>query len=535
MALQRTVGNQATGRLLAGESVKPAAPSEFVVQRDTGGGIDIDEDSESYSESEEDERDVPMQYDDEPVTTPDMATLRAELQDLNYHGLADKYGWGPVIELSNHLVEDLINNGEGALTAVEMAVIKHRYQKGLLAEYKSQLLEVSPTIQAVDEGMAAASRMSDYDHVIDLLRTNYMASTQAGYILLAKQYYNDPPDDFPYTDELRTLVETPTWSWLLSDDMQTVEDARRLFKAKDDFEASQEDAEARSIDPIEVMMGGSTKTAAGISQVITVAEGVDILSNVDSNTKGKEMVTRGLEGLFERVAAKAFAPIAIGYDLLKAYKYHKTRRDGYYASMKRSGVKDDGTTDVKPDTPGDIEKIRLGKVAHYAYKKTRRAFWSSIVNMALRTVKWISYAITVLSGGTTAVVTGAIALSADITRALMGISTKLKGFWKAITGKRGAMRKKSAGELMTLALGGNEDAIQTIWDVNPFDEVKGSVKDAWNASGGSGGLGLLVDATKLPKPKDYAEFKESLKSGYYSKEKAQKVLQIALKNTMSST
>jgi hypothetical protein len=244
------------------------------------------------------------------------------------------------------------------------------------------------------------------------------------------------------------------------------------------------------------------------------------------------MVTQGLEGLFERVVAKVFAPIAIGYNLLKAYKYHKTRRDGYYAAMERSGIDKDGKTDVKPDTPDNIEKIRLGAVAHYAYKKTSRAFWTSLVNMALRTVKWISYAITVLSGGTTAVVTGALALAADITRALIGISSKLKGFWKAVTGRRGAMRKKNATELVRLAKKGNEDAIQTIWDVNPFDEVKGYAKDAWNASGG---LGIFGSVNKAPKPESYEDFKQSLKDGYYSTDKGQAVLTGSLKNTMSST
>jgi hypothetical protein len=282
--LQRRFGNHTTRNIL----------QRNPIQRDTSAAVtlDDDEDSESYSESEEDERDVPMAYDaeeeDEAIDVPDNETLRKEMGDLKYFGLADKYGWAPVNALCDYLVDILIEDGEAALADYEMSVIKHRViTKHLHYDKKDQIMEASPTIAAIIEEGKAADRMSDYDHVMDLLRTDHMSKVQSQYLVLAKRYYYNPPEDFPYTDELRSLVETDTWSWLLNDDMQTKEDAIRLFTARDQLKESQQAADSTSIDPIEATTGGTVKTVAGISQAITVTEGVDILSQIDSDTQGQ--------------------------------------------------------------------------------------------------------------------------------------------------------------------------------------------------------------------------------------------------------
>jgi len=542
MLLQRRIGNQATLNMLNGKPVQRSPLPSLFVQRDTSpaGSVSIDDDddelSESYSESEEDERDVPMAYDDEAPAVPDTATLREEMGELKYRGLADKYGWGPVNDLCDLLIDTLINEGEAALADYEIAAIRYRLiEKKLHTDKREQILEASPTISAAIESRKAAERQSDYNHIMSLLRGEGEVNTlHASFLLKARQYYfKGAPDDFPYTDEMRALIETDAWSWLRADGIDTPDDVSRLYSARREMAEAQDKKVDQVVDPLSAATEGGTKTALTGSRIIGITEGIDTLSQIDNETRGKDLVTSGMENLALSITQKVFAPISIGADLLKAFHYHKTRRDGYYAAMGRSGVKDDGTTEVKPDTAKDIERIRLGQVAYYAFKKTRRAFWSTITRMMLKVVKWIAHIITVLSGGTTAVVTGAIALSADVTRSLMGIGANIKGVYKTLMGKRGVMRKKNASELMSLAERGNEDALQTIWDVNPFDEASKVSKSMWNETKGLGIFGGHI--TELPKPDSFDDFKQQFKDGYYSERRARAALTTALRNTMKST
>ena len=171
----------------------------------------------------------------------------------------------------------------------------------------------------------------------------------------------------------------------------------------------------------------------GANSIDQIKKGI---SGVSSEEVGKGLLGKAGEILQSTAmwfAGKAFGAIAIGADLIKAFQYHKQRRDGYHEAMKRSEIEDDGTTKLKADNKDDTKKVRLGKVAYYAWRKTSRAFSKTLLRAVLKIVKWVAHAITMLSGGSSAIVTEAIALGADVTRYIGILVDKAKGF---ISGSR---------------------------------------------------------------------------------------------------
>ncbi|GEM_PF-7104891 len=515
--LQRTIGNYATRQLLQRD------PHRVVF----AGAVSVAIGEDEFDDEDEDE------FDDE-----ELRELRTELQSTGKDAFVEAYGWSAFREVLNHITGELMAGGEEAITGdeitwvIEMFEISSNFSDYRLESIKDQSPTIKMHFDALDEAKAIKSKKDTEEAMMENLRLANLRTMHKDLdlLLMAKQYYENPPEDFEFTDELRSLVESDTWSFVLSDGIETLDDLKKLLSARIKFQEA-EKADVKAADPISQLTEGIVDTYSVASQGMSVSRGVSLLADINKETNGKDMVTAGMETLFSKIISYTFAPISIGADLIRAYHYNKRRRDGYEAAMGRAGIDKDGTTSIKGNTAEEVEKIRLGRVAYYAFNKTRRAFRGTIVRATLKLVRWIAHIITVLSGGTTAVVTGAIAVSADISRSLMAIGKRLKGLYKVLTGKRGVGRKRNAQELMALATGGNMDAIQTIWDVNPFDEVSTGTKKAWNATGG---LGVFGDTIELPKPDSVEDLKTSLKTGYYSDFRIQKMLTNALQNTMKS-
>jgi len=198
-------------------------------------------------------------------------------------------------------------------------------------------------------------------------------------------------------------------------------------------------------------------TSAGFS----VGKGVEIaLKLKDGIGELLKTTFNAFEKTLNMIIGFVWLPLLIGYEVVKAFHYHKRRRDGFKTRMDALEGKNDKTK----------EESKLYNVAKYGYKKTRRAFATSMAKIALRVVRMISLIITVLTGGTTAAVTGAIAAISAIVESSETLYRKVKGLIKIGLGTRGKNRQKNAEELVKLAKNGNVDAAQTILDVNPFDE-----------------------------------------------------------------
>jgi hypothetical protein len=553
--LQRTIGNHATARLLqptrnktigngfADLKMASGSVPNALVQRDpdpvddsdfaglTTGAISL---GDEFDEDDEDE-----DYDDEDVTEETLPHYREQYAKMGVDKFTSRYDSEIVLDLTEKLAEIIVAEGKDAVTSIELDLVIDRFST--TAGYfdkslKEQLLEAMPDfgdqIEALKESKAAELRQSDYDWTLNFMRTDDLSASNIAHYIKIYGWYHEPPPDFPYATELKELLNTPKWSWMLSGTLSSRGDLTEIVEAKIMLDESRKDADKVKTDAMTTAIGGASGTSAVINQVLTVAEAGETLAKIGKDTDGKDMMMGvGLENLGMWLTGKAFASLSIGMDLLKAFVYHKRRRDGYKAGMDRAGIDTDGKTDIEPTSAENLMKLANGEIAYYAYNKTKRAFNSTIIKMSLKVVKWIAYAITLLSGGTSALVSGVIALSADIARSLINLGQKMKGLWKAIAGTRGANRKKYAKQLVIMATEGNDDAIQTIWDVNPFDEARGVTKEAWNETGGRI-FGKSSTMTTLPKPESLEAFKAELPT-YNGKQ--QNVIINAVATTMKST
>ncbi len=149
------------------------------------------------------------------------------------------------------------------------------------------------------------------------------------------------------------------------------------------------------------------------------------------------------------------------------------------------------------------------------------------------------YTITMLSGGTTAAVTGTLAVGADILRVSTAAGLKIWGAIKAIKGTKGKARGENAEQLVIQATKGNQEALRVIYDVDPFDHVKAPLKVVQDFFG--------AEREQLPKPATFEMFvdewdenkkrrlaDDSIRKGMYSSLAVQAALSSALKETMKS-
>ncbi len=509
--LQRTIGNYATRQLLGQKTKSP------LIQRDPPRGpikaAGISLGGDALEEFEE-------------FLSEDAEEWRAELQEHGISGLyASEMDDDEIGYFAAYLAE-LYAKEDPTITPLELDLITEAVDRQDIENPSRDIIAAYPVIkdrlEGIDKIRETKSKQEQYDMVMNTMRDDEVDPINVDDYMNAQMYYENPPEDFPHTEELRERMESETFSWLLGEDMRGRDKIKEMATAIVVLEASKRDADKIKVDTFSATMGGATSSATAINQVLTVATAGETLSKIDSGTKGsKMMMDVSLKNLGMWLTGKTFAALAIGYDLIRAFKYHKTRRDGYKAAMDRVGMDEKGTTDLEPTTAESLMKLSVGDAAFYAWNKTKRAFNSTVVKIALKVTKWIAYAITMLSGGTTAVVTGTIALTADIVRALMNLGQQFKGVIKALSGTRGANRKKYAKQLVMLAVEGNADAIQTLWDVNPFDEAQLAMKGSWNATGGKL-FGKSSAITTIPKPENIEEFTHLLTSktggGYNGKQ-----------------
>lgn len=282
------------------------------------------------------------------------------------------------------------------------------------------------------------------------------------------QHLQHDPDDKTFTDfwqdnEIERLAEG--WVKMDSKDQKTnqyalselVKEDERVEHAVSAKQFEQSDETVGKIsETLETGVNVSSITGAGFS----TAEGVKLASQLKDGIGAVNTASGVFEATFGSILSIAWLPLLIGYEAVRAVKYHKRRRDGYKTRM-----------DALKDTKQSKDDIKLFDIAKYAYKKTRRAFIYSMTKIALKIVRMIALIITLLTGGTSAVVTASIAAIAAAVETSTLLFRKIKGLGKLMMGTRGKNREKNAEQLVKLAKGGRDDAAQTIIDVDPFDEA----------------------------------------------------------------
>jgi hypothetical protein len=120
----------------------------------------------------------------------------------------------------------------------------------------------------------------------------------------------------------------------------------------------------------------------------------------------------------------------------------------------------------------------LQEALGYSYDKVKRSVWEGFADVVINVTQSICRVITVLSGGTAAVVTSIIDAAGTIAKTVKTLIHAGKGFYKWVIGTRGVNRKLGAGEIVGYAASGNPDAIKVIHTFKPFKFL-----DAYHAGG----------------------------------------------------
>jgi len=105
-------------------------------------------------------------------------------------------------------------------------------------------------------------------------------------------------------------------------------------------------------------------------------------------------------------------------------------------------------------------------VGSYAYAKTKRGFWLRVIKAAINAGEIIARMITLISGGTAALVTEATAVAMGLSNGIIKVGQSLKGIYKMIRGKRGKRRLESANWIVDGAIDGDQDLLQLLLDLD---------------------------------------------------------------------
>jgi len=111
----------------------------------------------------------------------------------------------------------------------------------------------------------------------------------------------------------------------------------------------------------------------------------------------------------------------------------------------------------------------VGEFAAYGKAKVLRRFIGKAFDTAIAIGQFISQILAYFTGPVAAIF-GGIELALGLVKAAKNISTKIKGLFKAIFGKRGKNREKNANFIVEKAIGGDEDAINTLLGMGAFGD-----------------------------------------------------------------
>jgi len=402
LQLQRVLGNQATIQLVRKVDSKPRDFTKLkMVQRDTqSGGLPP---PPPENDSQSGGLPPPPQYDDEKEDSNDPPPFMSEVTGQG----------GPNFEISNdEKQESTLKEFNGITDPVTYA---HKALKKYRAHLQNNPNDTTFTqnwhdweVEQVAEGWANMKEddQKSYQHVVSQL---VLEDQRIEYAVSAKQFEQSDETVGKISEGLETGLN------------------------------------------VSAVTGAGFSVGTGVDIAVKLKDGIGTLLTTSASA---------FEKIVSTIIGFVWLPLLIGYEAIRAFHYHKRRRDGYKSRMDSLEGKD----------KKDKDESKLYEISKYAYKKTKRAFNTSMAKIALRIVRMISLVVTVLTGGTSASITGAIAAITAVVESTETLYRKIKGLGKIIMGSRGKNREKNAEELVKLAKNGNEDAAQTILDVNPFDE-----------------------------------------------------------------
>jgi hypothetical protein len=113
----------------------------------------------------------------------------------------------------------------------------------------------------------------------------------------------------------------------------------------------------------------------------------------------------------------------------------------------------------------------LLEATQHGYSKVRRRFWEGVYKLISQIIKVVAHLITVLSGGTAAMVSELVAFGATILEGVVKVVHKVKGFFKWLLNKRGAHRQQSGERIVDSALKKELTALQLLVSLDPMGMI----------------------------------------------------------------
>jgi|GEM_PF-4504410 len=250
----------------------------------------------------------------------------------------------------------------------------------------------------------------------------------------------------------------------------------------------------------------------------SIADKASFIKNVKNGSEdGNILPTTVFEG-FEFALSEGWT-LGKLITAIKKLKSGLKRRAALKEASESHGIIGEGKYKApyteNPQTEQEKDSNKLAEAAWYGFSKVKRLVWMLVIKIALKLVKMVMHVLSIISGGTSALVTESIALGASVASGLKTLITSGKGVYKALKGTRGANRKKNADTMVDLAIKGNKDAAELVLKLNPFDGFTDTVKKKLK-NGIRNKIGvtqkIMDESPELIKPNSVDEFIEQLQN-----------------------
>lgn len=166
---------------------------------------------------------------------------------------------------------------------------------------------------------------------------------------------------------------------------------------------------------------------------------------------GQTITGWGIPGILGLVK-KIYDVVTSGYDM---YALEKAKDD---LEKKQT---------ANPQAMSQSDSALLEATQH-GYSKVRRRFWEGIYKLISQVIKVVAHFITILSGGTAAMVSELVAFGATVLEGVVKVFHKVKGFFKWLLNKRGAHRQQSAERIVDSAVQNDKTALQLLVSLDPM-------------------------------------------------------------------
>jgi hypothetical protein len=220
-----------------------------------------------------------------------------------------------------------------------------------------------------------------------------------------------------------------------------------------------------------VARGASTTVdAADATDAIKAAVSLDSsLSAVDSASdaggEGVQGIMSSVGTFFDTPPMNVILPIVmlISRIHLAVVKYKQMK--AFKAMMKSGG----GNTKTAKKRSTALQGPDM--VGAYGFAKTKRGFWMRVIKAAITVGQILARLITILSGGTAALISEAVGASLSLSQGVIKVGQSLKGIYKMIIGKRGKRRLEGANTIVDLAIDGNQDMLKFLVEGEVFGKA----------------------------------------------------------------